>query len=340
MSFRVSSINNKGAAVISGSNVVTTGMTDKDHMHVEENFIRNAGVINEDDFEVSQRAAGVDRSVDVAAGVAYVLNHSWSLNSAAQARYWQALNSAVYNVPLTTNTSGNPRIDIICIEIDTSAPPGETGGGAMDIIVVEGTPASSPVAPAVPDDCLLLAEVAVANGYTSITDANITDRRMPSILGGDAGDIKITAKETAPWGWLLCDGSAISRTIYADLFAAIGTAFGDGDGSTTFNLPNMKGKVPVGLNSSETEFDTLGETGGEKTHLLTGLESGVKPHDHTVKLAEGSGGSSYKVAQATANLSNSLGGNFGGTVNATAQNATNAHNNLQPYIVLNYVIKI
>lgn len=61
------------------------------------------------------------------------------------------------------------------------------------------------------------------------------------VLGGDAfetGDLKYTATDTAPTGWLKCDGSAVSRTIYADLFAVIGTTYGAGDGVTTFNIPN------------------------------------------------------------------------------------------------------
>lgn len=74
--------------------------------------------------------------------------------------------------------------------------------------------------------------------------------------------------ETAPPNWLPCDGRAVSRAEYSDLFSAIGTSFGAGNGSTTFNLPNLKGKVPVGIDnaaSPDTAFDTVGETGGAKT---------------------------------------------------------------------------
>ena len=84
---------------------------------------------------------------------------------------------------------------------------------------------------------------------------------------------------SAPEGWLLCQGQAVSRTDYADLFAVIGTAYGSGDGNTTFNVPDMRGKVPVGFNSSETEFDNLGETGGEKTHTLSITE--MPSHSHS-----------------------------------------------------------
>src|SRR5215467_6824657 len=85
---------------------------------------------------------------------------------------------------------------------------------------------------------------------------------------------------TAPLGWILCDGAAISRTTYAALFAVIGTTYGVGDGSTTFNLPNCKGRIPVGFDSGQTEFNALGKTGGEKTHTLTVAE--LATHDHTI----------------------------------------------------------
>jgi microcystin-dependent protein len=80
------------------------------------------------------------------------------------------------------------------------------------------------------------------------------------------GLIQPYAGSTAPTGWLLCQGQAVSRTTYAALYAVCGTAYGVGDGSTTFNLPNLKGRVAVGVDSSDTSFDAVGEKGGAKTH--------------------------------------------------------------------------
>jgi len=79
-------------------------------------------------------------------------------------------------------------------------------------------------------------------------------------------DMKMTAHfGTVVPGWYLCDGAAISRTIYANLFAVIGTDYGVGDGSTTFNVPDMAGKFPIGVDDGgDTDFDTVGKTGGEK----------------------------------------------------------------------------
>jgi microcystin-dependent protein len=73
----------------------------------------------------------------------------------------------------------------------------------------------------------------------------------------------------APSGWLLCDGSAVSRTTYADLFAALSTRFGAGNGTTTFNVPDMRGKFALGVATSGTG-STLGGSGGTIDHVHTG----------------------------------------------------------------------
>jgi microcystin-dependent protein len=135
---------------------------------------------------------------------------------------------------------------------------------------------------------------------------------------------------TPPTGWLLCDGSAVSRTTYSDLFGVISTDFGVGDNSTTFNLPNLKGKIPVGQNSSESEFNLIGETGGAKTHALT--EAELAAHTHTIAKVNALGGvgAGAIVQTALATDGNNTSGSTG---------SGTAHNNLQPYIVCNYIIR-
>lgn len=76
------------------------------------------------------------------------------------------------------------------------------------------------------------------------------------------GGLMMFVGSSAPTGWLLCDGSAVSRTTYADLFAVIGTTYGAGDGSTTFNVPDLRQRFPLGKAASGTG-DALGDTGGE-----------------------------------------------------------------------------
>lgn len=96
------------------------------------------------------------------------------------------------------------------------------------------------------------------------------------------GLIYMFGGSVAPTGFLICDGSAISRSTYADLFSVIGTTYGVGDGSTTFNLPDMSGRVPIGVS---LDID-LGDVGGEETHTLLTNElpshsHGIPAHGHT-----------------------------------------------------------
>lgn len=97
------------------------------------------------------------------------------------------------------------------------------------------------------------------------------------------------AGATSPSGYLLCNGQAVSRTTYARLFAVIGTTYGAGDGSTTFNLPDLRQRFPLGKAASGTG-DTLGETGGALTQTLT--TSHLPSHSHgSGSLAVSSSGS-------------------------------------------------
>lgn len=99
------------------------------------------------------------------------------------------------------------------------------------------------------------------------------------------GSIKIHAVSSIPEGYLVCDGTAVSRSVYADLFDVIGTTYGPGDGINTFNVPNLMGSVAIGPNSSHL----LGAYGGEATTTLTDSEIpshthtiGVHTHEHTI----------------------------------------------------------
>ena len=160
--------------------------------------------------------------------------------------------------------------------------------------------------------------------------------RGPAVF---AGAVMPTAGATAPTGWLLCDGAAVSRTTYSALFAAISTYYGAGDGSTTFNVPNLKGRVPVGIDTGQTEFDTRGETGGAKTHTLTVGQ--IPAHTHSLLLGWGAG-SNFRAQAGVALADFGTTGTIYDTLetngSAPAGGNGQAHNNLQPYIALNYVI--
>lgn len=171
--------------------------------------------------------------------------------------------------------------------------------------------------------------------FTANASSNVTIDVPGGGGGSPTGSISMFAGSSAPTGYLLCDGSAVSRTTYADLFTVIGTTYGTGDGSTTFNLPNLKGRVPVGRDANDTSFDVLGETGGEKSHKL--VVSEMPKHTHRLSCQRGTpGNSSWDYAQP----------GTGWNASAWNPNPTEPiggdgyHNNLQPYIVLNYIIKI
>lgn len=178
------------------------------------------------------------------------------------------------------------------------------------------------------------------NTQPALNDTNVNRMQQlikQDIRGAVSGDtlpigaIMPFGSDTIPENWLLCNGQAVSRETYANLFNTIGTTYGSGDGFTTFNLPDLQGKIPVGLDENDTDFDTLGNTGGEKEHTLTIDE--IPTHNHGVQtgnvISTTSGG--YGVA-------NNF--NTSGTQMSTAnRGGGQPHNILQPYIVQNYIIK-
>ena len=181
-----------------------------------------------------------------------------------------------------------------------------------------------------------------------IADGAITEVKLAA-TGKRAlpvGGIFLWPGTTLPTNTLLCDGTAISRTTYAALFAVLGTSYGAGDGSTTFNLPNLRGRVPVGQDSSQTEFDAMGETGGAKTVALSVAQ--LPAHSHPLQGHVWGWGSSGTIstpgspnAAATPSTGNAI-YTFQGQAgwNSTLDTGSgSAHQNLQPYLVLRYLIQ-
>lgn len=146
------------------------------------------------------------------------------------------------------------------------------------------------------------------------------------------------ALDVPPDGALVCDGSDVSRVTYAGLFASIGTTYGVGDGSTTFGLPDYSGRVLVGLDDTQIEFDTIGEESGEKTHTLTTAE--MPAHNHPVRTAD----NNYRVASAGSTAAGGAGGDMRRNTTTPDELITTntggggAHNNLQPGTVVLWCI--
>lgn len=137
-----------------------------------------------------------------------------------------------------------------------------------------------------------------------------------------------------PAGWLVCDGSAVSRTTYARLFAAIGTLHGAGDGSTTFNLPDRRGRVGVGKAASG-QFSTVGDKPGAEEVTLTADQ--MPAHTHDIRADTGAASGQYAGARFT----------WGTPYPDSAvepyavhpSGGGQPHNNVQPSFVTNYIIK-
>lgn len=156
-------------------------------------------------------------------------------------------------------------------------------------------------------------------------------------------------------------GQAISRTTYATLFAQMGTTYGSGDGSTTFNLPDKRGRVSAGfdngnatgrLNTGGMNAASLGSAGGEQTHTLTAAE--LAAHTHSSSIIDPGHSHSYTrlngalrndgtsaLTVNTAQVGDTTGSNVTGiTINNASAGGGGAHNNIQPTIVSNYILRV
>lgn len=157
---------------------------------------------------------------------------------------------------------------------------------------------------------------------TKLATTAYADRLVPAGVMFDYG-----GAGAVPSGFLLCDGSAVSRATYAGLFSAISTTWGVGDGVTTFNLPNTQRRVSVGKGGSGTATlgNAVGNTGGEETHTMTLAELVAHTHAGVVR-SDGGGG--YTT-----------GSNAAGPGNTDSAGSTTPFNVIQPSYVVQKIIK-
>lgn len=149
------------------------------------------------------------------------------------------------------------------------------------------------------------------------------------------GEIRMWSTGSPPTNWLDCDGSAVSRTTYALLFAVVGTTFGVGDGSTTFNLPDFKGRSPVGVGqgAETSEGDTLGtartlaDKMGYEEHTLITAE--MAAHLHTYDRGNAGPGASG---------GGTVLGNASDIQNTSSVGGDTAHNNMSPGLAIHFII--
>jgi len=273
--------------------------------------------------------------------------------------FWTDANEVV---TITTASGANDRIDLVVAYVDLDETP-STGvsNNSNDIIKIEavaGTPGAVPVAPdstaiqsaiGAANPYIILGQVLVAQSITTINTSAITDRRTKANNREAAGTLKEFAGANLPAGYLWCAGQAVSRTTYADLFKSISTTWGVGDGSTTFNVPDLRGRTTAGKDNmngtsanrltAPLDGDVLGAVGGGQAHTHDLSSSAYAK----INNAAGKAARMLRVATSawTSNAS-ATGGEGGDAYNSTGGaglgGATDDGSALQPTAIVNKII--
>ena len=174
-----------------------------------------------------------------------------------------------------------------------------------------------------------------ANGVAALAaDGRVPSDQMRSTL--PIGTVVDYAGENAPADWLACDGRGISRAQNAALFAAIGTAWGVGDGVATFNIPDLRRRATIGAggarpDGSDGPAPQLGKTGGAETHTLVVDELAAHLHRLVRNV-------SHPVALTIGGIVYGLGTTS--TLNTSSTGGGQPHNNMPPSAVMNKIIKV
>lgn len=175
-------------------------------------------------------------------------------------------------------------------------------------------------------------------------------------VAAPVGTVTQYAGSSAPTGYLLCDGSAVSRSTYADLFTILSTTYGAGDGSTTFNLPDLRGRVPMGAGTGAQNGGsgtgvisggtaltarTRGAFGGDE-RLAThnhGITDPGHSHTYSVPITNTSGGTAGAFGNVNATWHSPSTSSVGTGITINNNVSGGSGGNMPPFVVLNHIIK-
>ena len=221
----------------------------------------------------------------------------------------------------------------------------DTNAIQNDAVTIDKIGAAAVDATALASNAVTSAKIAAGAVLTAgIADSQVTTAKLASGITTIVGEIRMWPTASAPTGWQLCDGTALNRTSESALFAVISTTFGTGNGSTTFNVPNFQGRLPVGVGTSRATGATawaLAEAGGEETHVLTTAELAAHTHAELFNTGTGTnntGDYSYGRGDAGQNVRGDA-TNDNSTASNQSTGGGNAHNNMSPVLGINFIIK-
>lgn len=309
--------------------------------------IVNGGLAAAGDLALTAPGSGL--SVLVGTGEAYVGGGEGPVQGAYYAR-----SASSNSLAISAASPSNPRVDTLALTVSDAGYTEPVGGSGSQVAlqVVTGLPtATASLAnllgvATLPLSSLLLGYVLVPTSATNVITADIATVAavaQPGVTGIVVGAVMQYGGPSDPSPqWMVCDGRAISRSTYATLFGVAGTTYGSGNGSTTFNIPDLRGRVAVGADPTGVHLPVnepaLGAIGGEEQHTLATTE--MPSHSHTTNY---DGNEFYYVGGAGpfANPGGGTAMNHGSSGFAVNNNGGgSAHNNLQPYLAVNHIIKV
>jgi len=259
--------------------------------------------------------------------------------------FYQVVVSTSETATVAPGDISQTRIDIVVARVYSVEMGDATDTGVVQ--VVSGTPGST-TAPALPPRSTLLATVTVPAGTTTLSPANVVpSSERPGAAPVPVGAVVPFAGATAPEGYLSCSGQQVAIGAYPALYAVLGTTYGSGTG--TFGIPDLRGRTVIGSGTGTSlTARTTGQSGGTENVTLT--TSQIPAHSHTVASDTHSHGITGGFLTGGTSAATLFAGGFGVVNRATTNTDTHthavsgggggqSHPNMQPYLVLNYLIR-